>query len=81
MEIRDILWPPTCTVLSIDRNRSRFVHHSIQEVREGDVIHLHYQTFDPEYTLKVLTDILGEQGDDTRTRTHCGNEEHIVPTD
>ena len=81
LEIRDILWPPTCTVLSIDRNLSQSYHHSTQEIREGDVIHLHYQTYDPEKTMEMLVAILGEQRNDQRTRSHLGSDEHLVPLD
>ena len=81
METRDILWPPTCAVLSIDRKRSRSVHNGTQEVREGDVIHLHYQTYDPEQTMKTLTEILGKQKDDQRMHSHLGSDDHLVPMD
>lgn len=81
MEIRDILWPPTCTVLSIDRNLSSVHHQSSHEIRSGDVVHLHYLTYDPEETFKTLSAILGEQSEDVRTRTHLGSEDHIVPHD
>ena len=79
MEIRDILWPPTCTVLSIDRKLSTTVHHSAQEIRAGDVIHLHYQTYDPEETIQMLSSILGDQPVDERMRSHPGSEDHLVP--
>ena len=81
METRDILWPPTCAVLSIDRNRSHALHHSAQEIREGDVVHLHYQTYDPDQTMQMLTAILGEQQDGQRIRAHLGSNEHLVPLD
>ena len=81
MEIRDILWPPTCAVLSIDKKLSHALHHSAHEVREGDVLHLHYQTYDPEKTMEMLTAILGEQSADHRITTHSGSEDHLVPLD
>ena len=81
MEIRDILWPPTCAVLSIDRNSSQAIHHSTYEIREGDLLHLHYQTYDPIETKSMLAAILGEQDDDGRTRVHHCNDDHLVPLD
>ena len=81
MEIRDILWPPTCTVLSIDRNLSNEHHQSSHELRSGDVVHLHYLTYDPDQTFATLSAILGEQSEDERTRTHLGSVDHIVPHD
>lgn len=81
MEIRDILWPPTCAVLSIDRNQSNTAHHTTSQMREGDVLHLHYQTYDPEQTMLMLVDILGEQPDNQRMKSHIGSDEHVVPLD
>ena len=78
METRDILWPPTCVVLSIDRKLSHSVHYSTQELREGDVLHLHYQTYDPDQTMKMFTAILGEQPDE-HSEAHLGSEDHLVP--
>ena len=79
-EIRDILWPPTCTILSIDK------HHSVSTTSQeglgvGDVLHIHYQTYDPEYTFEQLQQILGEQTEDPTARIHFGDEKHIVPLD
>lgn len=79
MEIRDILWPPTCTVLSIDRNQSNMLHHTTQEIRSGDVVHLHYQTYDPDETFRAISALLGDQSEDERTRTHLGSVDHLVP--
>jgi H+/Cl- antiporter ClcA len=81
MEIRDILWPPTCTVLSIDRKQSGALHHDAQEIREGDELHLHYQTYDPDETLNTMTAILGEQPENQRSRSHTGSDAHRVPLD
>ena len=81
IEIRDILWPPTCAVLSIDRNASPSLNHDGQKLCEGDVLHLHYQTYEPEETLKMLTAILGEQPIDLNMRSHLGSEAHLVPLD
>ena len=81
MEIRDILWPPTCAVLSVDRKSSRFFHRSLYEIRGGDLIHLHYQTYDPEQTKEMLIAILGNQPDDKYAHTHPGDDDHIIPSD
>ena len=81
METRDILWPPTCIVLSIDRKLSHSVHHGAQEIREGDVLHLHYQTYNPDQTMQMLTAILGEQSNNQRMHSHPGSDDHLVPMD
>ena len=75
-EIRDILWPPTCTVLSVRRNPS--ASHSEPGIGGGDLLHVHYQTYDPEATLAVLEALVGEQAD-IRARVHAGDEHHQVP--
>ena len=78
MEIRDILWPPTCAILSIHRAEEHLTHHT-EALFEGDLIHLHYQTYDTAETLKLLTRILGEQPEDDRAKIHGGHDGHIVP--
>lgn len=78
MELRDILWPPTCVVLSIDKSHTVPEKHT-SEIQEGDVLHLHYQTYAPKHTMQILTHILGDQTADKKARIHFGSEEHIVP--
>lgn len=57
-EVRDILWPPSCLVLSVDRNpaAARSGH-----LEAGDVLHLHYQTWDPQETEEQIEDLVGKQ--------------------
>ena len=56
-EIRDILWSPSCIVLSIDRNPA--AARGSGEISEGDVLHLHYQTVDPDATAQSIYDLVG----------------------
>ena len=79
MEIRDILWPTTCTVLSINKHHASHGHAGV--IGEGDVLHLHYRTYDPEETLRLLTDILGDQPEDDTARVHIADENHVTPAD
>ena len=79
MEIRDILWPHTCIVLSI--NKKHVSHAHIGDIGEGDVLHLHYRTYDPQETMRLLTDILGEQPEDDTARVHTADDHHVVPGD
>ena len=82
MEIRDILWPSTCAVLSVDRTASHSVQQGEHQIYAGDILHLHYQTYDPELTMQTLTAILGEQpAEQLREQTHSGSDEHLVPAD
>ena len=59
-EVRDILWPPTCTVLSVQKSSA--APHGEAALHEGDVLHVHYQTYDPEQSMRELEAILGKQG-------------------
>lgn len=79
-ELRDILWPPTCVVLSVEKSK---IHpsHGTTKIDEGDVLHLHYQTYNPEDTITLLTHILGEQPKDKEAKIHEGSDEHVVPID
>ena len=79
MEIRDILWPTTCTVLSVNKHHASHGHVGV--IGEGDVLHLHYRTYDPEETLHLLTDILGDQPEDDTARVHTVDENHVTPVD
>ncbi len=76
-EIRDILLPPTCVILSIDKHASGASGSS--GISEGDVLHVHYQTYDPAATARALEDLVGVQESDTRTHMHEGSETHQVP--
>lgn len=59
-EIRDILWPPTCTVLAVHKQPSTH-HHSHTGISEGDILTLHYHTYDDDETCRLLESILGKQ--------------------
>lgn len=58
-QIRDILWPPRCTVISVHKSPSTH-HHSHTGLSEGDVLDLHFETYNREETLSKLQDILGK---------------------
>ena len=58
-EIRDILWPPSLVVLSVDRNPA--AARGGGALSEGDVLHLHYQTCDPVETEREIEALVGRQ--------------------
>ena len=63
-QIRDIFWPTNLFVLSLqhDPNRSAEVdEHGGKEIREGDILHVRYSTFDEKATEEELFAIVGEQ--------------------
>ena len=80
MEIRDILWPTTCTVLSVDKQYAPHGSHA-GVINEGDVLHLHYRTYNPEETVHLLTDILGDQPEDSEAMVYTVDENHVTPAD
>ena len=75
-EIRDILWPPTCVVLGVEKNVSAPTKVGISE---GDVLHVHYQSFTPHATFEELEKIVGRQSDDVRLNIHTHGANHQVP--
>jgi hypothetical protein len=63
-QIRDIFWPTNLFVLSLqhDPNRRAEVdEHGGKEIREGDILHVRYSTFDEKTTEEELLAIVGKQ--------------------
>lgn len=60
-ELRDILWPPSCIVLSVYRAESGKTH-SDGPIKAGDSLHIHAATYDRDKTLQDLDEILGTAG-------------------
>lgn len=86
-EIRDILWPPTCVVLSVhrpsasddeDENEAEAESH-IPGISVGDVLHVHYQTCTPSETWKSLEALVGLQSAHVPTRVVFGDGSQKVP--
>ncbi len=75
-EIRDIIWPYTCTVLSVDKKNSE---QSGVGLAAGDVLHVHYQSYEPRATLEELEALVGRQAYDVRIRVHDADNTHSVP--
>ena len=73
-EITEILWPPTCVVLAITKQN----RHSL-EVAEGDVIHLHYQTYDHQETMRQLESIVGKQRTAPELVIHQQEKNDVIP--
>jgi len=60
-ELRDVLWPNACVVVSFERakeNRGKLGIH------EGDVITVHYQTRNPVATAEEIKVLVGEQSEE-----------------
>ncbi len=60
-ETRDILWPPECVVLAIHHETGARSHASHAGMHEGDVLDIHFNSYDLDRTMMMLTDLVGEQ--------------------
>lgn len=61
-EVRDILWPPRCQVLSIDHVHA--AAHGGATLEQGDVLHLHYYPDDEGDVDRQMEALLGHQGEE-----------------
>ena len=57
-DIRDILWPASCTFLSIERGPNKTGKIGIAE---GDILTVHYTTYDPIATANEFEVLVGDQ--------------------
>lgn len=63
-QIRDIFWPANLFVLSLQHDKAHGAQvdeHGGKVIREGDILHVRYSTFDEVQTKEELTAIVGEQ--------------------
>ena len=58
-EMRDILWPPNCLIVTVIKNPEITKYQS--EFHEGDMLRVHYRTTDPEETATRLEELVGDQ--------------------
>lgn len=74
-ELRELLLPPSCIVISIEKVD---IHSHI--INEGDVIHLHYQTVTPTETFESLEALFGKQdGDIAMKYVHISDNHYNIP--
>ena len=57
-ELRDILWPDSCTVISVEHVQGSHHHAGLNP---GDVVTVRYRTHTPTVTAEELTALLGDQ--------------------
>lgn len=60
-EIRDILWPASCTLLSIENGPNKT---GTLGIAEGDVLTVHYTTYDPAATAEEFEILVGKQSEE-----------------
>ena len=74
-EVRDILWPSNCAVLSVDK-----INTETPIILAGDVLHMRYKTHDPDGAYATLESIIGRQNVDPGVHdVHQGDENYIIP--
>lgn len=62
--VRDIFWPANLFVLSVKRtgaNRAEMDERGDKTLREGDILRVRYESYDPDETERELLAIVGEQ--------------------
>ncbi len=63
-QIRDIFWPSNLFVLSLrhdDTKHAEVDEHGDKSIREGDILHVRYSTYDEDQTREELIAIVGDQ--------------------
>ena len=63
-QIRDIFWPANLFVLSVKHDETRPAEvdeHGGKALREGDILHVRYSTYDEDATREELIAIVGER--------------------
>ena len=62
-ELRDILWPNACTVISVEHSHD---NHEKIGICDGDVITVRYETYNPSDTAEELEILVGAQSEQNR---------------
>lgn len=75
-EVHDLILPPTCVILSVQKNRE---HHLSGVLESGDILHVYFRTFDPTVTKEQLEDIFGSQNGEVFSKIHFGMDNQFVP--
>ena len=62
-EVKDVLWPHSCLVLSFEHSN---LVRGVSQILEGDVVTMYYETYDPAGTASELEILVGKQSEETR---------------
>ncbi len=76
-EIRDVLWPPACVIVSVNNAISATRIGSGMAV--GDVLHVHCQSTHPSITASDLEALVGKQGFDITAGGHSDKSTKQIP--
>lgn len=73
-EIRDVLLPPDCVIVSMEKKNAE-----VTALSEGDILHLRYKTFEHQETYAYLVSIFGKQPSSKMQSVHGGDENYALP--
>lgn len=73
-EIRDILLPPNCLIVSMEKKELEST-----TLREGDILHLRYKTFEHQETYAYLVALFGKQTESKMQSVHSGDKKYALP--
>ncbi|MBQ7321227.1 MAG: chloride channel protein [Clostridia bacterium] len=60
-QTRDIFWPPECVVMAVRHPEGHKSHGGHAGMHVGDMVDLHFATYDLDETKKTLCSLLGDQ--------------------
>lgn len=76
-EVRDLFLPPTCVILYVQREED--TQMPAATITEGDILHLHFKTYDPDSTMEQLERLFGRQEGAAYSKITFWKENMIVP--
>ena len=76
-EIRDILWPPACVIVSV--NNAISAARIGSGMAAGDVLHIHCQSTHAAVVAQNLEALVGKQDFDIAESVNCDNDTDQVP--
>lgn len=76
-EIRDLLLPPTCVIISIKKTPGSA--YGSAAISVGDVLHVRYRTYTPEETMHQLEAMVGVQTEVMPTHDYTAGENETMP--
>ena len=76
-EIRDILWPPACVIISV--NNAVSATRIGSGLAAGDILHVHCQSTHPSVTAADLESLVGKQNFDITRGCHSEKTTELIP--
>lgn len=73
-ELRDILLPPNCVIVSMEKKEL-----DATLLTDGDVLHLRYKTYDHQETYAYLLAMFGKQPQSKMQSVHSGDNNYALP--